>query len=83
MKSVFLTILIFIGVFLFAGSDTLSVLGQNWFHYASYGIFIIVMLAGVFVTMRHKSSQANPLEVPKEKNENLRIKKKEEEHDKM
>lgn len=54
MKSVFLTFLIFAGVFLLAGSGVLSVIGTDWFHYTSYAIFAVVMIVGVFITTLHK-----------------------------
>ena len=54
MKSIFLTFLIFAGVFLFAGSGILSVIGENWFRYTTYSAFVIVMLAGIYVTLLRK-----------------------------
>jgi len=81
MKSILLTILIFAGVFLFVGSDVLSVLGQDWFQYTSYATFAIVMLAGVYVTMFRKPAQIQNDEQPEPPAENLQIEQKEEEHD--
>lgn len=81
MKSILLTILIFAGVFLFAGSGVLSVLGQDWFHYTSYAAFVIVMLAGVYVTMFRKPTTAQNTEQTQQENEYLQIEQKEEDHD--
>lgn len=55
MKSIFLTILIFIGVFVLAGSNVLSVISSEWFKYISYTLFAAVMLCGIYVTMFRKS----------------------------
>lgn len=80
MKSVFLTFLIFAGTFLFAGSGVLSVIGEDWFHYASYIAFIVVLFAGIYVTLLRKPEI-------KEKNEtvtngaDLQIEQKENEND--
>ena len=80
MKSILLTILIFAGVFLFAGSGVLSVLGQSWFQYTSYAAFVIVMLAGVYVTMFHKPTTTADTEQIRQENKHLQIEQKEEEH---
>ncbi|MBQ8481910.1 MAG: hypothetical protein IJ532_05200 [Alphaproteobacteria bacterium] len=75
MKSIFLTILIFIGVFALAGSDVLSVISSDWFHYMSYVLFATVMLCGVYVTMFRKqkkneeSSSAETLKIEKKEGE--------------
>lgn len=55
MKSIFLTILIFIGVFFVAGSNVLSIISEAWFHYLSYTMFVCVMIAGVYVTVFRKN----------------------------
>ncbi|MBR1601250.1 MAG: hypothetical protein IJ677_06695 [Alphaproteobacteria bacterium] len=54
MKSIFLTILIFIGVFTLAGSGILSVISSVWFHYLSYVLFFSVILCGIYVTLIRK-----------------------------
>ena len=75
MKSIFLTILIFIGVFAFAGSDIFSVISYDWFHYLSYILFASVMLCGIYVTLIRKpnadTSKASepPLEIEQKKGE--------------
>ena len=78
MKSVFLSFLIFAGVFLLAGSGVLSVIGKDWFHYTSYVIFAVVMIAGVCITFMKKpatkAEDTNNKDTPitQEENENDR-----------
>lgn len=69
MKSVFLSILIFIAVALFAGSDVLAVIGNDWFHYFSYISFAVIMLCAVLITMFYtpKKSLAKDITTPEEK----------------
>lgn len=54
MKSIFLSILIFIGVFLFAKSDVLAVVSEKWFDYVSYGVLAVVLLCGVYASVIYK-----------------------------
>ena len=51
MKSVFFSILIFAGVFLFAGSGFFEIIGENWFHYLAYFMFALVMLCAIYITL--------------------------------
>ena len=85
MKSIFLTILIFIGVFALAGSDVLSIISSDWFKYVSYILFVAVMLCGVYVTIFRKPKSASDNEATSEKHlssdEPLKIENKEGEYD--
>lgn len=82
MKSVFLSILIFAAVFLFAGSGVLSVIGEDWFHYSTYFVFALVMICAVYVTLiRGNTATNNNLEQTPEDN-TAETKQKEEKHDK-
>lgn len=54
MKSIFLSILIFIGVFLFAKSDVLVVVSEKWFDYLSYSVLTVVVLCGIFASLIYK-----------------------------
>lgn len=81
MKSVFLSILIFAGVFLLAGSGILSVIGEDWFHYSTYFIFALVMVCAVYITLFRPHSVKNNVSETAEDNK-PQTEQKEEEHDK-
>lgn len=81
MKSIFLTFLIFAGVFIFAGSGVLSVIGEDWFHYVSYIAFVAVMLIAVYVTLIKKTSEQTDNSSENSENEISQIKIKGDEHE--
>lgn len=83
MKSIFLTILIFIGVFALAGSNVLSVISSDWFEYVSYIIFATVMICGIYVTMFRKPKSDDKAASDKHltSDEPLKIENKEGEYD--
>ena len=82
MKSVFLSILMFVVVFLFAGSNFLTVVGEDWFHYSAYFVFALVMLCAVYVTLIKNHATEKNTPSAKKKDSTLKIEQKEEEHDK-
>lgn len=58
MKSIFLTILIFAGVFAAADSGILSVISKDWFHYAAYSVLAVVVICGFLVTLHTGKTSA-------------------------
>lgn len=82
MKSVFLSILMFAIVFLLAGSDFLTVIGEDWFHYSAYFVFALVMLCAVYVTLIKNNSTKKNAQPAAKKDDTLKIEQREEDHDK-
>lgn len=73
MKSIFLTFLIFAGVFLVVKSGALFIISENWFHYLSFASFGIVMLSAVYFTIFYKkdntAAEGNKKELKHDENE--------------
>lgn len=82
MKSIFLSILIFIGVFLVAGSNILFIIGQDWFHYLSYAMFGCVMIGGIYVTLIRKSKALSSMEPEQEDFRNVELRQEEDNNEK-
>ena len=81
MKSVFLSILMFVGVFFLAGTDFLSVIEEDWFHYSTYFVFTLVMLCALYVTLFKTRSAKNNNSSEDMQNNAPKIEQKEENHD--
>lgn len=82
MKSIFLTFLIFAGVFMFAGSGVLSVIGENWFHYTSYVAFVVVMIAGIYITLLRNPAIKDDAEIGQIEKSDAQIEQEENKNDK-
>jgi len=78
MKSIFLSILIFIGVFLFAKSDVLAVVSEKWFDYVSYGVLAVVILCGIFASFIYKPKHSTVSTDSENTGENVSEQQKEE-----